>query len=65
MRDADVFCRENYVKVNSAPFLIEVFLYAPTDDESSKVKTGNDTTVFTLHKKEVVMWETFSVSDVE
>ncbi|KAF6129751.1 dynein axonemal assembly factor 4 [Phyllostomus discolor] len=62
IRDADVFCTENYLKVNFAPFLFEVFLYAPIDDENSKAKIGNDTIVFTLHKKEAVMWETLSVS---
>ncbi|XP_054420656.1 dynein axonemal assembly factor 4 isoform X2 [Pteronotus mesoamericanus] len=65
VRDADVFCTENYLKVNFAPFLFEVFLYAPIDDESSKAKIGNDTIVFTLHKKEAVMWETLSVSGVD
>ncbi|XP_036126214.1 dynein assembly factor 4, axonemal isoform X1 [Molossus molossus] len=65
VRDADVFCTENYLKVNFASFLFEVFLYAPIDDESSKAKIGNDTIVFTLHKKEPVMWETLSVSGVD
>ncbi|XP_024423904.2 dynein axonemal assembly factor 4 isoform X2 [Desmodus rotundus] len=65
VRDADVFCTENYLKVNFAPFLFEVFLHAPIDDESSKAKIGNDTIVFTLHKKEAVMWETLSVSGVD
>ncbi|KAM5337835.1 dynein axonemal assembly factor 4 isoform 3-T3 [Glossophaga mutica] len=65
IRDADVFCAENYLKVNFAPFLFEVFLYAPIDDESSKAKIGDDTIVFTLHKKEAVMWETLSVSGVD
>ncbi|XP_061036283.1 dynein axonemal assembly factor 4 isoform X2 [Eubalaena glacialis] len=62
VRDADVFCTENYLKVNCPPFLFEVFLYAPIDDESSKAKIGNDTIVFTLHKKEAAMWETLSLS---
>ncbi|XP_045679193.1 dynein axonemal assembly factor 4 isoform X2 [Phyllostomus hastatus] len=65
IREADVFCTENYLKVNFAPFLFEVFLYAPIDDENSKAKIGNDTIVFTLHKKEAVMWETLSVSGVD
>ncbi|XP_032479945.1 dynein assembly factor 4, axonemal isoform X2 [Phocoena sinus] len=56
VRDADVFCTENYLKV---------FLYAPIDDESSKAKIGNDTIVFTLHKKEAAMWETLSLSGVD
>ncbi|KAF6351134.1 dynein axonemal assembly factor 4 [Rhinolophus ferrumequinum] len=62
VRDADVFCTENYLKVNFPPFLFEVFLYAPIDEESSKAKIGNNTIIFTLHKKEVAMWDTLSVS---
>ncbi|XP_006211015.3 dynein axonemal assembly factor 4 isoform X3 [Vicugna pacos] len=65
VRDADVFCTESYLKVNSPPFLFEVFLYAPIDDENSKAKIGNDTVVFTLYKKEAAMWETLSLSGVD
>ncbi|XP_032030196.1 dynein axonemal assembly factor 4 [Hylobates moloch] len=62
VRDTDVFCTENYLKVNFPPFLFEAFLYAPIDDESSKAKIGNDAIVFTLYKKEAAMWETLSVT---
>uniref|UniRef100_A0A452VFS1 Dynein axonemal assembly factor 4 n=1 Tax=Ursus maritimus TaxID=29073 RepID=A0A452VFS1_URSMA len=65
VRDADVFCTENYLKVNFSPFLFEVFLYAPIDDENSKAKIGNDTIVFTLYKKELAMWENLSVSGAD
>ncbi|KAF6351133.1 dynein axonemal assembly factor 4 [Rhinolophus ferrumequinum] len=65
VRDADVFCTENYLKVNFPPFLFEVFLYAPIDEESSKAKIGNNTIIFTLHKKEVAMWDTLSVSGAD
>ncbi|XP_004687827.1 PREDICTED: dyslexia susceptibility 1 candidate gene 1 protein isoform X1 [Condylura cristata] len=65
VRDADVFCTENYLKVNYPPFLFEVFLYAPIDDESSKAKIGSDTIVFTLYKKEAVMWENLSVAGAD
>ncbi|KFO21397.1 dynein assembly factor 4, axonemal [Fukomys damarensis] len=64
-RDADVFCAENYLKVNFPPFLFEAFLYAPIDDGNSKAKIGNDAIVFTLYKKEPAMWETLSVSGVD
>uniref|UniRef100_A0A8C8ZLH5 Dynein axonemal assembly factor 4 n=1 Tax=Prolemur simus TaxID=1328070 RepID=A0A8C8ZLH5_PROSS len=64
VRDADVFCTENYLKVNFPPFLFEAFLYAPIDDASSKAKIGNDTVVFTLYKKEAAMWETLSLTGV-
>ncbi|XP_008062716.1 dyslexia susceptibility 1 candidate gene 1 protein isoform X2 [Carlito syrichta] len=65
VRDTDVFCTENYLKVNFPPFLFEAFLYAPIDDENSKVKIGNDTVVFTLYKKEAVMWESLSVTGID
>ncbi|XP_070922912.1 dynein axonemal assembly factor 4 isoform X2 [Macaca nemestrina] len=65
VRDTDVFCTENYLKVNFPPFLFEAFLYAPIDDESSKAKIGNDTIVFTLYKKEAAMWDTLSVTGVD
>uniref|UniRef100_H0VXH9 Dynein axonemal assembly factor 4 n=1 Tax=Cavia porcellus TaxID=10141 RepID=H0VXH9_CAVPO len=61
-RDADVFCAESYLKVNFPPFLFEVFLYAPIDDGNSKAKIGNDAVIFTLYKKEAVMWETLCMS---
>ncbi|XP_069339671.1 dynein axonemal assembly factor 4 isoform X1 [Eulemur rufifrons] len=65
VRDADVFCTENYLKVNFPPFLFEAFLYAPIDDASSKAKIGNDTVIFTLYKKEAAMWETLSLTGVD
>ncbi|XP_059124213.1 dynein axonemal assembly factor 4 isoform X2 [Peromyscus eremicus] len=65
VRDADVFCGESYLKVNFPPFLFEVFLYAPIDDGSSRAKIGNDMILFTLYKKEPVMWETLSMPSVD
>ncbi|XP_055452973.1 dynein axonemal assembly factor 4 isoform X1 [Psammomys obesus] len=65
VRDADVFCGESYLKVNFPPFLFEVFLYAPIDDGNSKAKIGNDTILFTLYKKEPVLWEALSMPDVD
>ncbi|ERE76613.1 putative dyslexia susceptibility 1 candidate protein isoform 1 [Cricetulus griseus] len=65
VRDADVFCGESYLKVNFSPFLFEVFLYAPIDDGNSKAKIGNDMILFTLYKKEPVMWETLSMPDID
>ncbi|KAM7337319.1 hypothetical protein ACRRTK_003438 [Alexandromys fortis] len=65
VRDADVFCGESYLKVNFPPFLFEVFLYAPIDDGNSKAKIGNDMILFTLYKKEPVMWETLSMPGVD
>ncbi|XP_021063543.1 dynein assembly factor 4, axonemal isoform X2 [Mus pahari] len=65
LRDADVFCGESYLKVNFPPFLFEVFLYAPIDDEKSKAKIGNDTILFTLYKKEPVLWDSLSRPGVD
>ncbi|XP_049629642.1 dynein axonemal assembly factor 4 isoform X2 [Suncus etruscus] len=65
VKDADVFCTEAYLKVNFPPFLFEVFLYAPIDDESSRAKIGEDTIVFTLYKKEAIMWESLSMSGID
>ncbi|XP_013365723.1 PREDICTED: dyslexia susceptibility 1 candidate gene 1 protein isoform X2 [Chinchilla lanigera] len=52
-------------QVNFPPYLFEAFLYAPIDDGNSKAKIGNDAIVFTLYKKEAVMWETLSISGVD
>ncbi|XP_006511445.1 dynein axonemal assembly factor 4 isoform X2 [Mus musculus] len=65
VRDADVFCGESYLKVNFPPFLFELFLYAPIDDGKSKAKIGNDTILFTLYKKEPVLWDSLSVPGVD
>ncbi|XP_037689826.1 dynein assembly factor 4, axonemal isoform X1 [Choloepus didactylus] len=65
VRDTDVFCTENYLKVNYPPFLFEVFLYAPIDDATSKAKIGNDAVCFTLYKKEAAIWESLSLSGVD
>ena len=48
-------------QVNFPPFLFELFLYAPIDDGKSKAKIGNDTILFTLYKKEPVLWDSLSV----
>uniref|UniRef100_A0A4W3GGK3 Dynein axonemal assembly factor 4 n=1 Tax=Callorhinchus milii TaxID=7868 RepID=A0A4W3GGK3_CALMI len=54
---ADVFCTEEYLKVNFPPFLFEVVLFAPIDDTKSSAKIGNGVVIFTLLKKEPTMWE--------
>ncbi|GAB1294426.1 Dynein axonemal assembly factor 4 [Apodemus speciosus] len=52
-------------KVSFPPFLFEVFLYAPIDDGRSKAKIGNDTILFTLYKKEPVLWDSLSMPGVD
>ncbi|XP_048723517.1 dynein axonemal assembly factor 4 isoform X1 [Caretta caretta] len=54
---ANIFCTDQYLKVNVPPFLFEAILYAPIDDTSSTAKIRNETIFFTLYKKEVAMWE--------
>ncbi|XP_074925723.1 dynein axonemal assembly factor 4 isoform X2 [Chelonoidis abingdonii] len=54
---ANIFCTDQYLKVNVPPFLFEAILYAPVDDTSSTAKIRNETIFFTLYKKEVAMWE--------
>uniref|UniRef100_A0A8D2LU87 Dynein axonemal assembly factor 4 n=1 Tax=Varanus komodoensis TaxID=61221 RepID=A0A8D2LU87_VARKO len=57
LRPGSIFCTEQYLKVNSPPFLFEAILYAPIDDVRSSAKIENGSVFFTLYKKETVMWE--------
>ncbi|XP_038606346.1 dynein assembly factor 4, axonemal isoform X1 [Tachyglossus aculeatus] len=62
---ADIFCTENYLKVNFSPFIFEVFLSAPIDDINSKAKVGDGAILFTLYKKTAATWETLSMANVD
>ncbi|XP_076851410.1 dynein axonemal assembly factor 4 isoform X2 [Brachyhypopomus gauderio] len=53
----DVLCTDEYLKVSFAPFLFEAFLFQPIDDDKSVARIGNGAAVFTLPKKEGVLWE--------
>ncbi|XP_030622706.1 dynein axonemal assembly factor 4 [Chanos chanos] len=55
--NVDIFSSDEYLKVNFPPFLFEVFLYEPVDDDRSVAKIGNGTAVFTLQKKRFEIWE--------
>ncbi|XP_042750069.1 dynein axonemal assembly factor 4 isoform X1 [Lagopus leucura] len=61
---ANIFCTERYLKVSVPPFLFEAVLYAPIDDTNSTAKIGNGIVFFTLYKKEVAMWESLTVANV-
>ncbi|XP_061450816.1 dynein axonemal assembly factor 4 isoform X2 [Rhineura floridana] len=54
---AGIFCTEQYLKVNSPPFLFEAFLYAPIDDVRSTAKIKDGFVLFILYKKEAAMWK--------
>ncbi|XP_059808478.1 dynein assembly factor 4, axonemal isoform X1 [Hypanus sabinus] len=61
---ADIFCAEDYVKVNFPPFLFEVLLYASIDESKSSAKVGNGAVIFTLHKRESRMWEQLITTEI-
>ncbi|XP_043532981.1 dynein assembly factor 4, axonemal [Chiloscyllium plagiosum] len=61
---ADIFCTEDYLKVNFPPFLFEVILFASIDESKSSAKVGNDVVIFTLCKKESRMWEQLTTVEV-
>ncbi|XP_078097153.1 dynein axonemal assembly factor 4 [Mustelus asterias] len=61
---ADIFCTEDYLKVNFPPFLFEVVLFASIDESKSSAKVGNGVIIFTLCKKELGMWEQLSTVEV-
>ncbi|NXJ08273.1 DAAF4 factor, partial [Odontophorus gujanensis] len=61
---ANIFCTERYLKVSVPPFLFEAILYAPIDETNSTAKIGNGIVFFTLYKKEVAMWESLTVVNV-
>ncbi|XP_053127806.1 dynein axonemal assembly factor 4 isoform X2 [Hemicordylus capensis] len=60
---AGVFCTEQYLKVNSPPFLFEAILYAPIDDVRSTAKIEKDSIFFTLYKKETGMWKSLVMAN--
>ncbi|XP_034757696.2 dynein assembly factor 4, axonemal [Acipenser ruthenus] len=61
----DIFSTDEYLKVNFPPFLFEVILYAPIDDNKSVAKIGNGVVIFTLYKKEESIWESLALMNVD
>ncbi|NXI95558.1 DAAF4 factor, partial [Psophia crepitans] len=62
---ANIFCTDQYLKVSVPPFLFEAILYAPIDDTNSTAKIGNGIIFFTLHKKEVAMWDSLTLVNAD
>ncbi|MBN3283032.1 DAAF4 factor, partial [Polyodon spathula] len=60
----NIFSTDEYLKVNFPPFLFEVILYAPIDDNKSVAKIGNGVVIFTLYKKEESIWENLAIINV-
>ncbi|KAL4613355.1 dyslexia susceptibility 1 candidate gene 1 protein [Arapaima gigas] len=61
----DILATDEYVKVNFSPFLFEVFLFEPVDDDKSVARISKGVVVFTLHKKEERMWEQLTLKDAD
>ncbi|KAJ8252417.1 hypothetical protein COCON_G00217290 [Conger conger] len=59
----DVFATDEYLKVSFPPFLFEVFLFEPIDDDKSVAQIGNGVVIFTLHKKNEGIWEQLSLKN--
>ncbi|XP_053575313.1 dynein axonemal assembly factor 4 [Bombina bombina] len=58
---SDVICTDEYLKVCFPPFLFEVILFAPIDEDRSSAKIGNGIILFTLHKTEPSVWDSIAV----
>ncbi|XP_067275204.1 dynein axonemal assembly factor 4-like isoform X2 [Pseudorasbora parva] len=52
-----VICTDEYLKVSFPPFLFEVFLFGPINEEKSEARIGNGVAVFTLQKRNEELWE--------
>ncbi|KAG9273450.1 dynein assembly factor 4, axonemal [Astyanax mexicanus] len=56
----DVLCTDEYLKVSFPPFLCELFLSQPVEEEKSVAKLRNGAAVFTLPKQTAGLWEKLS-----
>lgn len=52
-----VICTDEYLKVSFPPFLFEVFLFEPINEEKSEARIGDGVAVFTLQKRRDAFWE--------
>ncbi|XP_052438315.1 dynein assembly factor 4, axonemal [Carassius gibelio] len=52
-----VTCTDEYLKVSFPPFLFELFLFAPINEEKSEARIGNGVAVFTLQKRRDELWQ--------
>uniref|UniRef100_A0A8C1Z9D5 Dynein axonemal assembly factor 4 n=1 Tax=Cyprinus carpio TaxID=7962 RepID=A0A8C1Z9D5_CYPCA len=52
-----VICKDEYLRVSFPPFLFEVFLFRPINEEKSKARIADSVAVFTLQKRRDELWE--------
>ncbi|KAG7504535.1 dynein assembly factor 4, axonemal [Solea senegalensis] len=53
----DIISSDEYLKVHYPPFLFEVFLFEPIDNDRSTAKVGNGVAILSLSKRTNQMWE--------
>ncbi|XP_071964724.1 dynein axonemal assembly factor 4-like [Antedon mediterranea] len=53
---ADIFLTDDYLKVNYPPYLFEVLLFKPVDDNKGTAQIGEGTIVFNLVKQQPGIW---------
>jgi len=56
-KKADIFCSDEFIKVNFPPFLFEALLFAEIEEERSTAKIRDGLITFTLKKRESCLWE--------
>uniref|UniRef100_A0A8C2EZR0 Dynein axonemal assembly factor 4 n=1 Tax=Cyprinus carpio TaxID=7962 RepID=A0A8C2EZR0_CYPCA len=52
-----VICKDEYLRVSFPPFLFEVFLFRPINEEKSEARIADSVAVFTLQKRRDELWE--------
>ncbi|XP_056138525.1 dynein assembly factor 4, axonemal isoform X2 [Lampris incognitus] len=60
----DVLSTDEYMKIHFPPFLFEVFLYEPVNDDKSTAKIGNGVAAVTLPKKTNGLWAHLMISNI-
>ena len=55
-KNVDIFCTENILKVNYAPFLIDILLYAPIDPNQHRAKVKDGVLEIKLFKQTRGTW---------
>uniref|UniRef100_A0A672ZIV0 Dynein axonemal assembly factor 4 n=1 Tax=Sphaeramia orbicularis TaxID=375764 RepID=A0A672ZIV0_9TELE len=56
---------DEYLKVHFQPFLLEVFLFQPVDDDRSTARIGNGVANITLYKKTNNQWEQLMINTTD
>ncbi|XP_076017279.1 dynein axonemal assembly factor 4 [Genypterus blacodes] len=65
LRQLDILCTDEYLKVHFPPFLFEAFLLEPVDSDKSAAKIGNGVAVITLPKRIDKMWERLTITTTD